>query len=77
MLLPQTAESMELETSEFDVSDFVTFLQSLNSSRRKLSSEISILGKLLLAMPATNALVKIVFSFKAGENVFALNNGRL
>ena len=77
MLLPQTAESMELETSEFDVSDFVTFLQSLDSSRRKLSSEISTLGKLLLVMPATNALVKIVFSFKAGEDVFALNNGRL
>ena len=77
MLSPQTAESMELETSEYDVSDFVTFLQSLDSSRRKLLTEISTLGKLLRVMPAINALVKIVFSFKAGEDVFALNNGRL
>ena len=46
MLLTQTAESMGFETSEFDVNDLVTFLQSLDSSRRKLLSEISILGKL-------------------------------
>ena len=46
MLLPQTAESVGFDTSEFDVSDLVTFLQSLDSSRRKLLSEISILGKL-------------------------------
>ena len=36
LLLPQTAESIWLDTSEFDVNDFVTFLQSLDSSRRKL-----------------------------------------
>ena len=31
LLLPQTAESMGFDTSEFDVNDLVTFLQSLDS----------------------------------------------
>ena len=44
-LLPQRAESGGFDTSEFDVSDLVTFLQSLDSSRKKLLSEISTLGK--------------------------------
>ena len=66
LLLPQTAESMGFDTSEFDVNDLLTFLQSLDSSRRKLLSEISTLGKLSLVMPANNA-----------NAVFALNNGRL
>ena len=52
LLLPQTAESIWLDTSEFDVNDFVTFLQSLDSPRKKLLSEISNLGKLLLVMSA-------------------------
>ena len=60
LLLPQTAESMGLDT--FDVHDLVTFLQSLDSSRRKLLSEISSLGKLLLVMPATNAVSERSFS---------------
>ena len=65
MLLPQTAESMGFDTSEFDVNDLVTFLQSLDSSSRKLLSEISILGKLLLVMgfiAATNAVSERSFS---------------
>ena len=64
MLLPQTAESVRFDgdTSEFDVNDLVTFLQSLDSSRRKLLSEISTLGKLLLVMLATNAVSERSFS---------------
>ena len=31
LLSPQTAESMGFDTSEFDVNDLVTFLQSLDS----------------------------------------------
>ena len=71
MLLPQTAESVRFDgdTSEFDVNDLVTFLQSLDSSRRILLSEISTLGKLLLVMPATNAVSERSFS---AEDVFAL-----
>ena len=56
LLLPQTAESMGFDTSEFDVNDLVTSLQSLDSYHRKLLSESSTLGKLLLVMPATNAV---------------------
>ena len=62
LLSPQTAESMGFDTSEFDVNDLVTFLQSLDSSRRKLLSEISTLGKLLLVMPAANAVSEKSFS---------------
>ena len=62
LLLPQTAESVGFDTSEFDVNDLVTFLQSLDSCRRKLLSEISSLGKLLLVMPATNAVSERSFS---------------
>ena len=62
MLLPQTAESIGFDTLEFDVNDLVTSLQSLDSSCRKLLSEISTLGKLLLVMPATNAVSERSFS---------------
>ena len=57
LLLPQTAESMG-----FDVNDLVALLQSLDSSRRKLLSEISTLGKLWHIMPATNAVSERSFS---------------
>ena len=62
LLLPQTAESVGFYTSEFDVNDLVTFMQSLHISRRKLLGEISDLGKLLLVMPATNAVGERSFS---------------
>ena len=79
LLLLPTAASMGFDTSEFDVNDLVTYLQSLDSSRRKLLSEISTLGKLLLVMTGTNAVSERSFSalFKAGEDIFALNNWRL
>ena len=53
---------MGFDTSEFDVNDLLIFLQSLDSSRRKLLSEISTLGKLLLVMPATSAVSERSFS---------------
>ena len=53
---------MGFDTSEFDVNDLVTFLQSLDSSCRKLLSEISTLGKLLLVMPTTNTVSEKSFS---------------
>jgi len=39
-------DSMGFDTSEFNVNDLETFLQCLDSYRRKLLSEISTLGKL-------------------------------
>ena len=59
LLLPQTVESIRL-----DVNDLVTFLQSLDSSCRKLLSEISILGKLLLVTPATNVVLIVKDRFQ-------------
>ena len=53
--------SIRFDTSEFDVNDLVTFMQSLDSSRGKLLSEISTLGKLLV-MPVTNAVSERSFS---------------
>ena len=53
---------MGFDTSEFDVNDLVAFLQSLDSSRRKPLYEICTLGKLLLVMPATNAVSERSFS---------------
>ena len=47
---------MGFDTSEVDVNDLVTFMQSFHISRRKLLGEISILGKLLLVLPATNVV---------------------
>ncbi|XP_068725038.1 zinc finger MYM-type protein 1-like isoform X1 [Montipora capricornis] len=70
LLLPQTAESMGFDTSEFDVNDLVTFLQSLDSSRRKLLSEISTLGKLLLVLSATNAVSERSFSALKRVNTY-------
>ena len=53
---------MGFGASEFDVNDLVTFSKSLDNSRRKLLSEISTLGKLLLILPATNAVGERSFS---------------
>ena len=60
---------MGFDTSEFDVNDLVTFLQSLDSSRRKLLSEISTLGKLLLVIPAANGNAVSERSFSALKRV--------
>jgi len=62
VLLPQIAESMGFDPSNFDVSDLVTFCQSLDSSRKISSSEVCILGKLTLVMPTTDAVSERSFS---------------
>jgi len=62
-LLPKIAtKSMGLDPSNFDVSDLVTFYQSLDSFRKIILSEVCILGKLILVMPATNAVIERSFS---------------
>ena len=53
---------MGFETSHFDVDDVVTFFQSLDGSRKLLLSEVCTLGRLLLVMPATNAVSERSFS---------------
>ena len=65
-----------LITSEFDVNDLAIFLQSLHISRRKLLSEISTLGKLLLVMPAINAVGERSFSaFRRGKTYLSSTTG--
>ena len=49
-------QSMGYNTSRFDIADLVDFFQSLGNARKLLLSEICILGKLMLVMPATNAV---------------------
>jgi len=66
LLLPQTAESVGFDTSEFDVNDLVTFSQSLESSRQKLLRELSFLGKLLLLLLSPMPLVKDCFQLLSG-----------
>ena len=55
---------MEYETSRFDIADLLDLFQSLANARKLLLSdhEICILGKLMLVMPATNAVNERSFS---------------
>ena len=54
----------------------VTFLQSLHFSRRNLLCEISTLGKLLLVIPATNAVGERSFSaLRRGKTYLSSTTG--
>ena len=61
-LPPEIAQAMRYDTSRFDIADLLDFFQSLVNARKLLLSEICILAKLLLVMPATNAVSKCSFS---------------
>jgi hypothetical protein len=61
-LLPQVAKTMGFDSSKFDVNDLVKLLQSLDNSQKCLLSEVCTLGKILLVMPATNAVSERSFS---------------
>ena len=61
---------------EFDINDLAIFMQSLHISRRKLLGEISTLGKLLLVMPATNAVGERSFSaLRRGKTYLSSTTG--
>ena len=53
---------MGFDTSKFGVSDLESFYQSLDSSCKIILSKVCILGKLILVMPATNAVSEQSFS---------------
>ena len=53
---------MGYDTSGFDIADLLDFFQSLGNARKLLLSEICTLGKLMLVMPATNAVCERSFS---------------
>ena len=61
-LLPDMVQSMGCNTSRFDIADLLDFFQSLGNAHKLPLSEICILGKLMLVMPATNAISERSFS---------------
>ena len=61
-LLPEVVQAMGYDTSRFDIADLPSFFQSLGNARKLLLSEICNLGKLMLVMPATNAVSERSFS---------------
>ena len=61
-LLPEVVQAMGYDTSQFDIADLLDFFQSLGNARKLLLSEICTLGKLMLVMPATNAVSERSFS---------------
>ena len=77
LLLPKQQQNQwGLTLNEFDVNDLVTFMQSFHISRRKLLGEISILGKLLLVLPATTVVGERSFSaLRQGKTYFSSRTG--
>ena len=61
-LLPEVVQAMGYDTSRFDIADLLDFYQSLGNNRKLPLSEICTLGKLMLVMPATNAVSERSFS---------------
>ena len=61
-LLPEVVQAMGYDTFRFDITDLLDFFQSLGNARKLLLSEIGTLGKLMLVMPATNAVSERSFS---------------
>ena len=62
-LLPEVVQAMGYDTSRFDNTDLLDFFHSLgNAPKLLLLSEICTLGKLMLVMPATNAVSERSFS---------------
>ena len=53
---------MGYDTSRFDIANLLDVFQSLGNARKLLLSEICTLGKLMLVMPATNAVSERSFS---------------
>ncbi|CAH3031334.1 unnamed protein product [Pocillopora meandrina] len=76
VLLPQVAASNAFDTSRFNVDDLISFFQSIDEPHKLLLSEICMLGKLLLVIPATNAASERSFSALKRQDIFACNNWR-
>ena len=61
-LLPGIATSLGYDQKCFTIADLISFLKSLEHSQRILLSEVVKIAKLLLVMPATNAISERSFS---------------
>ena len=61
-LLPHAAKSLGFEVKSFTISDLVAFLQKYDDAKKVLLSEVIKVGKLILVVPATNAVSERSFS---------------
>ena len=61
-LLSEIVQAMGYDTPRFDIADLLDFFQSRGNAHKLLLSEICTLGKLMLVMPATNAVSERSFS---------------
>ena len=61
-LLPEVVQAMGYDTSRFNIANLLDFCQSFGNAPKLLPYEICILGKLMLVMPATNAVSEHSFS---------------
>jgi len=61
-LLPGIASTLGYDVKSFTVADLISFLQSLDYSQRALLTEVVTIAKLILVMPATNAISERSFS---------------
>ena len=69
-LLAPTSKSMGFDVDEFNVHKLTNLLQQLEASRKVMLVEVRHLGKLLLVMPATNAVSeRSFFGFKENLDV--------
>ena len=72
-LLSHTAKSMHYELDKFNVHDLIDLLQQLDESRKVAMSEVVKLAKILLVMPATNAVSERSFSAMKRVNTYSRN----
>ena len=61
-VLPEVVQAMGYDTFRFDITDLLDFFQSPGNARKLLLIEICTLGKLIIVMPATNAVNECSFS---------------
>ena len=61
-LLPTVATSLGYDTKKFNIEDLISFLKRLDNSHKALLSQVVKIAKLILVMPATNAISERSFS---------------
>ena len=61
-LLPTVATSLGYDTKKFNIEDLISFLKRLDNSQKALLSQVVKIAKLILVMPATNAISERSFS---------------
>ena len=61
-LLPEIAKSLGYNNRSFSISDVISLFQALDSATKTLISEVVKVARLLLVMPATNAVSERSFS---------------